>query len=311
MPDAAHVNGNIYGQRAAHDDRVLAELAERQFGVVARSQLVALGLTEDGVDYRVRLGRLHSLHRGVYAVGQRRLPREARWMAAVLACGRGAALSHRPAGALWQICWERGDCDVTVPRHLRSRPGVCVHQAVLPPDEITTHDGIPVTTVPRTLFDLATVLPERRLERALNEAEVLRRWDELSLDRLLHRYPRRRGSRAIRAVLQKRRQGATVTRSELEEQFLSLIDRGGLPRPEINVLVEGFEVDAVWRERRVVVELDGRTTHRTADAFERDRERDRVLQVAGWRPIRVTGRQLAADSAALVADFRELLAATV
>jgi hypothetical protein len=194
---------------------------------------------------------------------------------------------------------------------LRSREGIRVHQAQLPSDEITTHDGIPVTTVPRTLFDLAAVLPERQLERALNEAEVLRRWDELSLDRLLLRYPRRKGTRAVRAVLHKRREGATVTRSELEEQFLALVDSGGLPRPEINVLIEGIEVDAVWREKRVVVELDGRSTHATVEAFERDREGDRVLQVAGWRPIRVTARQLAADPAALVADFRELLAATV
>jgi hypothetical protein len=232
-------------------------------------------------------------------------------MAAVLACGMGAVLSHRPAGALWQICWERGECEVTVPGHVRSREGIQVHQAHLPADEITVHHGIPITTLTRTLFDLAAVLPERQLERALNEAEVLRRWDELSLDRLLQRYPRRKGTRAIRAVLHKRRQGATVTRSELEEQFLALVDSGGLPRPEINVLVEGLEVDAVWRERRVVVELDGRSTHRTVAAFERDRERDRILQVAGWRPIRLTARQLTADPAALIADFRALLAATV
>ena len=101
-------------------------------------------------------------------------------MAAVLACGAGSVLSHRPAGALWQICWERGGCDVTAPGHVRSRPGLRVHQAPLPPDELTIHQGIPVTTVPRTLFDLAAVLPERQLERALNEAEVLQRWDELS-----------------------------------------------------------------------------------------------------------------------------------
>jgi len=109
-----------------------------------------------------------------------------------------------------------------------------VHHGQLPSDEITIHHGIPVTTVPRTLFDLAAVLPERQLERALNEAELLRRWDELSLDRLLRRYPRRKGSTAIRAVLHKRRSGATVTKSELEERFLALIDGAGLPRPEIN-----------------------------------------------------------------------------
>jgi hypothetical protein len=194
---------------------------------------------------------------------------------------------------------------------MRSREGVVVHTARLPPDEITVHDGIPITTVPRTLFDLATILPERRLERALNEAEVLRLWDELSLVRLLRRYPGRRGSRAIRAALERRGVGATVTRSELEERFLELIDRAGLPRPEVNVLVGGFEVDAVWRRQLVAVELDGHSTHQTTEAFERDRQRDRILQVSGWRPIRITSRQLQAEPATLVADLRTLLADTV
>jgi very-short-patch-repair endonuclease len=312
MGHQTEVDPEIRGQaRSREIEHAIAALAERQHGVVARAQLVELGLGRKAVDYRVSLGRLHPLHRGVYAVGQRRLPREARWMAAVLGLVPGTAVGHRPAGAHWEIVRWSGLCDVTTPRKTGSRRDIRVHQALLPPDEITVHRGIPVTTVPRTLFDLAAVLPERQLERALNEAEVLRRWDELSLDRLLQRYPRRKGTGAIRAVLHKRRQSATVTRSELEERFLALIDRVGLPRPEINVLIEGFEVDAVWRDARVVVELDGRSTHATVEAFERDRERDRILQVAGWRPIRVTARQLAADTLALVADFRALLGATV
>src|SRR4051812_48053499 len=287
MPDATEVDIEI--QRKAQGralDRAIAALAERQYGVVTRTQLAELGLGRGAVDHRVRLGRLHPLHRGVYAVGQRRLPREARWMAAVLALGGGAVLSHRPAGAHWEIARWAGLSEVTTPRRgIRSRRGIRVHHALLPPDEVTTHDGIPITTVPRTLFDLAAVLPERQVERALNEAEVLRRWDELSLDRLLDRHPRHVGNSAIRAVLHKRRQGATLTKSELEELFLALIDRAGLPRPELNLLVEGLEVDAVWRDRRVVLELDGRSTHGTAEAFERDRERDRALQVAGWRTV--------------------------
>src|SRR4051794_5941238 len=177
MPDASHVDIEIQRKRAAREDRAIAAVAERQYGVVSRRQLADLGLGRGALDHRLRLGRLHPLYRGVYAVGQRRLRREARWMAAVLAGGAGAVLSHRPAGALWQICWERGVCEVTVPGHVRSRPGLRVPQAALPPDETTIHAGIPVTTVPRTLFDLAAVLPERQLEWALNEAEVLRRWD--------------------------------------------------------------------------------------------------------------------------------------
>jgi hypothetical protein len=152
-------------------------------------------------------------------------------MAAVLAYGPGAVLSHRPGGAHWQLVSDRGPCEVAVPQARRSRPGIRVHQARLPADEITVHEGIPVTTVPRTLFDLAGVLPERQLERAINEAEVLHLWDELSLEHLLHRYPRHRGSRAVRTALHRRRQGSTATRSELEELFLALTDDAGIRAP--------------------------------------------------------------------------------
>jgi very-short-patch-repair endonuclease len=230
-------------------------------------------------------------------------------MAAVLAYGPGSVLSHRPGGAHWQLVRDRGPCEVTIPNARRSRPGIRVHQARLPPDEVTVHDGIPITTVPRTLFDLATVLPKRQLERAINEAEVLHLWDELSLDHLLHRYPRHKGNKAIRAALQQRREGSTATKSELEEMFLALTDAAGLPRPEINALAEGFEVDAVWRDARLVVELDGRDTHGTAMAFERDRERDRALQVAGWRPVRITYRQMRDAPGGVIDDVRRLRAA--
>ena len=184
-----------------------------------------------------------------------------------------------------------------------------MHQARLPADEVTVHQGIPITTVPRTLFDLAAVLPQRQVERAINEAELLHLWDELSLDHLLHRYPRHRGSKAIRAALQQRRQGSTATKSDLEEMFLALIDAAGIPRPEINALVEGFEVDALWRDARLVVELDGRDTHGTAAAFERDRARDRALQVAGWRAVRITYRQMRDAPRAVIDDLRRLLGA--
>jgi very-short-patch-repair endonuclease len=310
MGDDCDVNPEMQGKRnIREDEQAIAELAEAQYGVVARAQLMSLGLGSGAIEHRLALRRLHRLHRGVYAVGQRRLPREARWMAAVLACGEETVLSHRPAGAHWQIVRDRGVLEVTVPNARRSRPGIHVHRARLPADEVTIHEGIPVTTVPRTLFDLAAVLPQRQLERALNEAEVLRLWDELSLDRLLHRYPRHKGNRAVRAVLRERRAGATVTKSDLEEMFLALIDRVGLPRPELNVLVEGFEVDAVWRDRRLVVDLDGRDTHGTVAAFESDRQRDRVLHVAGWRPVRITYRQMRDTPRAVETDLRLLLAA--
>jgi very-short-patch-repair endonuclease len=228
-------------------------------------------------------------------------------MAATLACGPGSVLSRLPAGAHWQLIRDRGVLEVTVPRNRRQRTGIAVHVAPLPPDEITIHEGIPVTTVPRTLFDLATVLSERQLERAINEAEVLRLWDELSLERLLDRHPRRPGSRAVRAALQKRAQGMTVTKSELEDMFIELTDGAGLPRPEINAIVEGFEVDAVFRDARLVVELDGRGTHPTVAAFERDRERDRRLVVADWHPVRITYRQMVDTRDEVIADLRRLV----
>jgi very-short-patch-repair endonuclease len=229
-------------------------------------------------------------------------------MAAVLAYGSGAVLSHRPGGAHWQIVRDRGPCQVTVGKARRSRPGIRVHHAHLQPDEVTVHDGIPVTTVPRTIFDFAAEASQRELERAINESEVLRLWDELSLDHLLHRYPRHKGTRAIRAALSQRRAGATVTKSELEEMFLELVDSAGIARPEINAIVEGFEVDAVWRDVGLAVELDGRDTHGTAAAFESDRRRDRVLQVAGWRVVRITYRQLRDTPRAVIRDVRLLRA---
>jgi very-short-patch-repair endonuclease len=229
-------------------------------------------------------------------------------MAAVLAYGPGAVLSHSPGGAHWQIVRDRGPCEVTVPKARRSRRGIRVHHVRLPSDEITVHEGIPVTTVPRTIFDFAVEASQRELERAINEAEVLRLWDELSLDHVLHRYPRHKGTRAIRAALSQRRAGATVTKSDLEEMFITLIDSAGIPRPEINAIVEGFEVDAVWRDVRLAVELDGRDTHGTAAAFESDRHRDRVLQVAGWRVVRITYRQMRDTPRAVVGDVRLLRA---
>ena len=197
--------------------------------------------------------------------------------------------------------------DVTVPRQRRPAPGIPLHVSVLPPDEVTHRDGIPVTTIARTLFDLATILRPRQLESALHEAEVQRLRDQLSLHGLLVRYPRRPGTPAIRALLAAGDNGSTLTRSELELRFLELIDARRLSAPQTNQWIEGFELDCVWRQQRLVVELDGRAFHHTQQAFERDRERDRVLQSAGWRPIRITSRQLDRSRNALDRDLRRLL----
>jgi predicted transcriptional regulator of viral defense system len=180
-------------------DKLIAALAERQHGVVGRVQLVALGLSHRATDGRVAAGRLHALHRGVYAVGHRRLTRKGRWMAAVLACGPCAALSHRDAGALWDLrATERRLIEVTTPRNRRHRVNIEIHRVRLEPDETTIHDGIPVTTVARTLLDLAAVLPRQQLKRAMEQAEVLRLADDTSLDALLAKYPKRSGTAALR-----------------------------------------------------------------------------------------------------------------
>jgi predicted transcriptional regulator of viral defense system len=309
MDDGICVDRNSSGERSEDDvDRAIARLAGRQHGRVARRQLVALGLSDDVIDYRLARSRLHVVYRGVYAVGHDVPTREGNWMAAVLAGGEGAVLSLRDAGSLWGIRpSSRPRIDVTTPRSRRPRPGIQFHRSPLPSDEVTTMDGIPVTTVPRTLFDLATVPRPRQLERALNEAEIRHLWDELSLLDLLRRYPRRAGSRVVRTVLEARNAGAKVIRSDLEVEFLEFVDEAGLPEPEMNDEVEGLEVDCVWREQFVVVELDSRTFHLTAAAFEQDRERDRILQAAGWRPVRVTSKQLKHAPARLQADLRKLL----
>jgi hypothetical protein len=165
--------------------------------------------------------------------------------------------------------------------------------------------------VPRTLLDLAAVLDRRGVERAMNEAEVRRYADRLSLPALLERHPRRRGAATIRAVLAANHIGATVTRSELEERFLRFVSRHGLPPPELNVsltLRGGFvEADCVWRAQRLIVELDGRTSHATTAAFERDRARDRALHVTGWTVVRITWRQLDREGRELARDLRALL----
>src|SRR4051812_43943000 len=171
--------------------RSVAELAARQHGVVSRAELIELGV--GGVDERIARGLLHAIHRGVYAVGHRRLTPEGGWMAAVLAAGPGAVLSHRGAAALWGIRRStRSTTEVIAPRRCR-RPGIDAHHIVLPPDEVTVHDGIPVTTPARTLFDLAAVVTHQQLRHALNEAEIRRLASPVPLDALIGRHPRRKG----------------------------------------------------------------------------------------------------------------------
>jgi predicted transcriptional regulator of viral defense system len=290
-------------------DRRIAELAERQHGVVALRQLIAMGLTGKAVESRLHRGRLHRIHRGTYAVGHRVLGPDGRRMAVVLAAGPDAVLSHHSAADLWGLrLSSRRLHEVSVPRRVRI-PDIQAHEAGLPDDEIATVRGIPVTTVPRTILDLAATRPLREVARLIHEAEVKRLWDELSLWDLLARYPRRSGTRTVRRALAERDMG--VPRNVFEDTFLAFIHRHGLPRPETNAWLQlgdkRYEVDCLWRSQRLIVELDGRAAHDTARAFELDREKDRRLRVAGWNPIRVTWRALQEQPRQLVEDLAALL----
>jgi very-short-patch-repair endonuclease len=232
-------------------------------------------------------------------------------MAAVLAGGIDAVLSHRSAAALWGIATFRGAVEITSPRDTRSRDGVRRHVARLPVDEITVRDGIPITSVHRTLFDFAGTSPVDRLEAAMREAEFRRLWDHLSLPALLARYPGNRGNANLRLCLERLGRTPGFTRSDLEERFLVFLDRFELPRPHLNarLQVQGawVEVDCLWRRERVIAELDGRAAHETHMAFETDRGRDRRLQAEGWRVVRVTWWQLHEEPERIAADLRSLL----
>lgn len=257
---------------------------------------------------------MHRQHAGVYAVGHRVLSREGRWMAAVLACGEAAVLSHRSAAALWGIRQPSSRAiEVTTPAKSRSRAGIHRHFAVMPSDEVTHCDGIPVTTVPRTIFDLAAVEPIGRVEQALRQVERLRLYDALSLTDLLARYPRRHGSRTVRECLRRLRDLPDgVTREELEADFLAFLDRCGFLRPRLNAWLtigsRRYQVDCLWPAQKVIVELDGYATHGTRQAFEGDRDRDRRLLAAGYRGPRVTWRHLHEIPEEIAVDLRALLA---
>jgi very-short-patch-repair endonuclease len=273
---------------------------------VTRAQLREHGITDGSVSWWLRTGRLHRIHRGVYAVGHPGVTEEARWLAAVLACGPGATLSHRSAAELWRIGVREGRrLDVTVPRTRHGgAAGITVHRARrLEPGEVTTLRGVPVTTLPRTLVDLADVVGEGELARAIHEAQVAHRLSPRALEAAAGRAHGRRGSgRLARAIGDPDR-----TRSALERRFRRLCREHGLPRPAVNERVAGMEVDFLWRERRVVAETDGWAFHRTRAAFETDRERDQALTRAGYRVVRFTHRQVAARPGEVAATLRAAL----
>jgi very-short-patch-repair endonuclease len=290
-------------------DRDIAELADRQHGVVAVWQLLELGVGLGAIKYRLAQGRLYFVHTGVYAVGRRKLGWKGVVMAAVLACGPEAVLSHRSAARLWGIRPDnRRDVDVTVPsRGAHRRRGIQPHSVrKLDPRDVTVIDGVPVTTLPRTLLDLAEVVPKSHVIRAMTEAERQRIIDMRALEEAMARSPGRRGLKPLREILT----DAVIepgTREEFEHAFVEFCHAAGLPKPQVNTLVEGYEVDVVWRKNQLIVELDSWAFHRHRKAFEDDRERDIVLALAEYRVIRVTWRQLTRQPAKLAKRLTTLL----
>jgi very-short-patch-repair endonuclease len=305
-----HLRG--VGSSAREREQAMAALAKTQHGVVARRQLLALGFSRRSIGGALGRGRLHEVFLGVYVVGVRRISRKGRWMAAVLAAGEGAVLSHRAAARLWGLMpLAAGRIDVTTPpgRVVR-RKGIASHESEVAEDEWLTKDGIPVTSPFRTIFDLAAVAPIREVERAWHEAEVQRLTDRVSLPLLLERYPGRRGTRKLRALLESP-EPVGFTRNDFEEAFLALVIAHELRRPRMNadLSVRGrfFQVDALWEAERVAVELDSRSVHGTRKRFETDRQRDRILAAEGWKTFHITWLALQQEPDEIIADLKAAL----
>lgn len=267
-----------------------------------------LGVSRQGIEHRVSRGRLYPIARGVYVVGRPEIDRRGRWMAAVLSCGPTAVLSHWAAGAHWGVV--AGDCtqvDVSVRTcSHREVAGVRLHRrGGLRPDDVTTHEGIPVTTPIQTLIDLAGDMDDGRLERAVNEADRLDLVDPETLLRALDGYPSRRGVARLRALL-----GARVFRltdSELERRFLRLVRRANLPAPQTGTRLNGFQVDFYWPRFGLVVETDGLRYHRTPAQQARDRERDQAHTAAGLTQLRFTHVQVFRDPARVARTLRAVV----
>lgn len=295
-------------------DQRIAAVAALQHGVVARRQLLALGIGSDVIQDRRENGRLHSIHRGVYAVGHAVLSQRGRWLAAVLAAGPGAVLSHRSAAELHRMLEQRGGAvHVTIGRARPQRRGIRLHGDRLQPDEVVTLDGIPVTSPARTLLDLAATARPQSVERAFHGAEYLKLTSPVPLPALMVRHPARRGAPLLRQLVG--RGGRHRTRTEMEADFLAFCDERELPRPdEMNVCreIHGrlIVADGVYLDARLIVELDG-GSHRTNRRFDDDRARDRANLADGWPTVRVTSRHLDHERDELDADMRRLLAPTM
>lgn len=290
----------------------LADLAARQYGLVALWQLS--DLDRNLARQRANSGSLHRVQQGVYAVGHELIPRNGRLLAAVLACGPDAVLSHRSAAVLHGLLGELDSRNhVIAPRRRgRSPVGIAAHRdGTLTAIDRTVVAGIPCTSLARTLLDLAAS-KDRGLRHAITQAEVERKFDLDSIEELLGRSKGRRGVRRLRLAIALHDPREQLTRRELEARFLDLCRRYGVTPPEVNghLLVNGISMmpDFIWRDAGVIVEADSRRVHGTVAAFEKDRRRDQLLSAAGWTVIRVTWRQVLDEPKALASTIRTLLA---
>jgi len=280
-------------------DGRIAEVARAQHGVVSFRQLIDAGLSASGVDSRVRAGRLHRLHRGVFAVGHTRLTFQGRCFAALFALGPGAALSHVTAAALHALRPSASaTIHVTVPTpggRLR-RAGIVVRRSTtLRPGDVTEVDAIAVTSVARTLLDCAAILAPGPLERCVERSLALRVFDLSAVHSAIAANRHRPGATTLARIITTIHDDPHLSRSELESRMRDICDAHGIRRPEVNVHVEGLEVDFYWRAERLIVETDGHETHGTRTAFEHDRARDARLTTRGYRVVRFTHRQLVHD----------------
>ena len=288
-------------------ERMIAALAARQRGHVTREQLLELGLGRGAIDWRIRTGRLIVVHAGVYRVAGAPSTPEGRAVAAVLACGAGAVLSHGSAATLWGMArgWTT-PLEVTVPADRRPR-NIRTHRcSTLTRRDIRRHVGIPVTSPALTLLDNAPRFVPPALARAVNQARLSGHLGIADLDELLPRMPRHPGARALRDVIES---SAGPTRSVFEDEFVAFTRRFGLPAPEMNARVAGYEVDALFRLERVIVELDGFAFHGDRGSFERDRDRDAVTLAAGFVTVRVTWERLIASAEREAARLHAILGA--
>jgi Transcriptional regulator, AbiEi antitoxin len=279
-------------------EATLASLAGRSHGVVTRGQLLAAGITSDEIRHRLLLGALLREHRGVYRVGHRAPSVEARYLAAVLACGDAAVLSGRAAGHLWGILKGAAPPPEVTARYERRVPGVTTRRARS--IQATTHRGIPITTIPRTLVDLASHLSLDALARACHEAGVRYGTTPQQVEAVMAR----RGAKKLRVILSG---DVHVTLSELERAFLRRLKVAGLPLPQTNKPAHGRRVDCRWPDRRLTVELDSYRYHHSRHAWEEDRRREREARARGDEFRRYTYGDVVERPRLMLAELRELL----